>query len=185
MSYREGQFHIKQTPTTPCNPIPTHPLDPHHPLAEICVQFWSLFHEQDHLQRYSQSRRLHGSRPFHWFAWYNSCGKEKCPLAVHWQERPPEVVLYSSRPYGGFVNSAVSLIEFHSRDNHTNTSVCLIHWLFVLKGKMYPGSVFTNYYKTKFQNIVKVTDNKQYSLMFWSKKWTIRITWASRFSITQ
>ena len=25
-----------------------------------------------HLQRYSQSRRFHGSRPFHWFAWYNS-----------------------------------------------------------------------------------------------------------------
>ena len=47
MSYREGQFHIKQTPhpptpwapTTPCNPIPTNPLDPHHPLAEFCVLY--------------------------------------------------------------------------------------------------------------------------------------------------
>ena len=44
------------------------------------------------------------------FAWYNSCGTEKCPLAVNGsrqQERPPEVVLYGGRPYGGFVNSAV------------------------------------------------------------------------------
>ena len=40
MSYREGQIHIKQT-TTP--PLPTHPL------AEFCVQFWPLFHDQDHL----------------------------------------------------------------------------------------------------------------------------------------
>ena len=31
------------TPTTP------YPPDPHHPLAEFCVQFWSLFHGQDHL----------------------------------------------------------------------------------------------------------------------------------------
>ena len=58
MSYREGQFHIRAPnphpphnldPPTPCNPIPTHPLDPHLPLAKFCVQFWSLFHEQDHL----------------------------------------------------------------------------------------------------------------------------------------
>ena len=45
------------------------------------------------------------------FAWYNSCGTEKCPLAVNGsrqQERPPEVVLYGGRPYGGFVNSAVN-----------------------------------------------------------------------------
>ena len=26
----------------------------------------------DSLQRYSQSHRRHGSRLFHWFAWYNS-----------------------------------------------------------------------------------------------------------------
>ena len=54
MSYREGQFHIKQTPTpwaptTPYTPIATHSLGPHHPLTEICVQFWSLFHEQNRL----------------------------------------------------------------------------------------------------------------------------------------
>ena len=59
MSYREGQFHIKQiphltlptpwAPTIPCYPIPTHPLDPHNPLEEFCVQFWSLFLEQDHI----------------------------------------------------------------------------------------------------------------------------------------
>ena len=62
------------------------------------------------LQPYSQSRRPHGSRPFHDFDWYNSCGTEKCPLAANGsrrQERPPEVVLYGGRPYGGFVNSAV------------------------------------------------------------------------------
>ena len=43
------------------------------------------------LQRYSQSRQPHGSRPFHDFDWYNSCGTEKCPLAVNgscWQEWP-------------------------------------------------------------------------------------------------
>ena len=48
------------------------------------------------------------------FAWYNSCGTEKCPLAVNgsrWQERPPEVVLYGGRPYGGFVNSAVNRLR--------------------------------------------------------------------------
>ena len=30
-------------------PIPhtTHPLGPHHPLVEFCVQFWSLVHEQE------------------------------------------------------------------------------------------------------------------------------------------
>ena len=47
------------------------------------------------------------------FAWYNSCGTEKCPLAVNGscqQERPPEVVLYGGRPYGGFVNSAVRFL---------------------------------------------------------------------------
>ena len=44
------------------------------------------------------------------FAWYISCETEKCPLAVNGsrrQERPPKVVLYGSRPYCGFVNSAV------------------------------------------------------------------------------
>ena len=43
------------------------------------------------LQCYSQSCWPHGSRPFHDFDWYNSCGTEKCPLAVngsHRQERP-------------------------------------------------------------------------------------------------
>ena len=57
-------------------------------------------------QHYSQSQWLHGSWLFHWFAWYNSCGTEKCPLAVNgssWQEQPPEVVLY-----GSFVNTAVN-----------------------------------------------------------------------------
>ena len=66
------------------------------------------------LQRYSQSRRLLGSRPFHWFAWYNSCGTEKCPLAVngsHQQEGPLDTVLYGGRLYGGFVNRAVSYIQ--------------------------------------------------------------------------
>ena len=38
MSYTEDQFHIKQTP----HPTPTTP-------AKFCVQFWSLFYEQDHL----------------------------------------------------------------------------------------------------------------------------------------
>ena len=38
MSYREGQFHIKQTPPHTC-PSP----------AEFYVQFCSLFPEQDHL----------------------------------------------------------------------------------------------------------------------------------------
>ena len=50
-----------------------------------CFFFWLT------LQRYSQSRRSHGSRPFHDFDWYNSCGTEKCPLAVNgscWQEQP-------------------------------------------------------------------------------------------------
>ena len=64
------------------------------------------------LQRYSQSRRLHGSWSFHWFAWYNSCGTEKCPLAVNGsrgQERPPDTVLYGGRLYDGFVNSTVSV----------------------------------------------------------------------------
>ena len=37
MSYREDQFDIKQTPPST------------HPLAEFCVQFWSLSHEQNHL----------------------------------------------------------------------------------------------------------------------------------------
>ena len=44
------------------------------------------------------------------FAWYNSCGTEKCPLAVNGsrrQEWPPEVVLYGGKPYSSFVNSAV------------------------------------------------------------------------------
>ena len=47
-------------PTHPWTPPPTNHLDshhppthpppgPHHPLAEFCVQFWSLFHGQDHL----------------------------------------------------------------------------------------------------------------------------------------
>ena len=56
MSYREGQFHIKQTPHpqtpgSPPPPVPPYQPTPssHHPLAEFCVQFWSLFHEQDHL----------------------------------------------------------------------------------------------------------------------------------------
>ena len=43
------------------------------------------------LQHYSWSHRPHGSQSFHDFDWYNSCGTEKCPLAVngsHWQERP-------------------------------------------------------------------------------------------------
>ena len=58
MSYREGQFHIKQTPhphplhplgpTTPYTPILTHPPGPYHPQAEFCVQFWSVVHKQDH-----------------------------------------------------------------------------------------------------------------------------------------
>ena len=37
-----------RSPTTP-PPSTPHPLDPHHPLAEFCVHFWSLFHGQDHL----------------------------------------------------------------------------------------------------------------------------------------
>ena len=55
------------------------------------------------------------------FASYNYCGTEKCPLAVngsHRQERPPEVVLYGGRPYGGFVNSAVKHEE-HSKSPRT------------------------------------------------------------------
>ena len=35
------------------------------------------------LQCYSQSCWPHGSQPFHDFHWYNSCGTEKCPLAVN------------------------------------------------------------------------------------------------------
>ena len=79
---------------------------------------------QNDLQPYSQSRRPHGSRPFHDFDWYNSCWTEKCPLAANGncrQERPPEVVLYGSRPYGGFVNRAVNtfdrLATLRSRQN--------------------------------------------------------------------
>ena len=56
MSYREGQFHIKQTPhPSPLGPPPppvphTHPHPgPPPPLAEFCAQFMSLFHEQEHL----------------------------------------------------------------------------------------------------------------------------------------
>ena len=44
------------------------------------------------------------------FAWHNSCGMEKCPLAMngsHWQERSLESVLYGGTQSGGFVNSAV------------------------------------------------------------------------------
>ena len=32
---------------TTIDPPPHHPLDPHHPLAEFCVQMWSQFHEHD------------------------------------------------------------------------------------------------------------------------------------------
>ena len=39
----------KPVPTTHCTPIPTKSPGPHHPLTELCAQFWSLFHEQDHL----------------------------------------------------------------------------------------------------------------------------------------
>ena len=59
-------------------------------------------------------QQLHGSWPFHWFAWYNSCGTEKCPLALNGscrQERPPEVILYGGRPYGGFVNRLLALLD--------------------------------------------------------------------------
>ena len=56
LCHTEGQFHIKQNPpppqpipTTHCTPIPTKSPGPHHPLTELCAQFWSLFHEQDHL----------------------------------------------------------------------------------------------------------------------------------------
>ena len=58
----------------------------------------------------SQSRRLHGSWPFQWFVCYNSCGTEKCPLAVNGSprtEHPPDPFLYGGRLYGGSVNSAV------------------------------------------------------------------------------
>ena len=39
---------ITWMPTTP-TPLPIHLLNSHNPLAEFCVQFWSLFHGQDHL----------------------------------------------------------------------------------------------------------------------------------------
>ena len=61
------------------------------------------------------------------FAWYNSCGTEKCPLAVNGsrrQERPPEVVLYGGRPYGGFVNSAVT---------HSMTTQCISKIFYLFK----------------------------------------------------
>ena len=86
-------------------------------MTRICRISWPscascCFSDMTILQHNSQSCRPHGSRTFHDFHWYNSCGTEKCPLAVngsHWQERPPEVILYGGRPYGGFVNSAVTL----------------------------------------------------------------------------
>ena len=55
MSYREGQFHIShQTAHTLQNLSSTRPpplLDSSTPTTptKFCVQFWSLFHEQDHL----------------------------------------------------------------------------------------------------------------------------------------
>ena len=50
MSYREGHFDIEQSlgPPHPLLPL-LDPDHPHHPVAEFYVQFWSLFHEQDHL----------------------------------------------------------------------------------------------------------------------------------------
>ena len=58
----------------------------------------------DGLQRYSQSHQPHGSWLFHDFHWYNSCGTEKCPLAVnesHWQQWPQGVT-----PASGFLGMA-------------------------------------------------------------------------------
>ena len=63
------------------------------------------------LQRYSQSRRPHGSWLFHDFDWYNSCGTEKCPLAVngsHWWEQPGGGGVDAS----GFLGTAVTNVIF-------------------------------------------------------------------------
>ena len=59
------------------------------------------------LQRYSQSHRPHGSRPFH-----DLPGTiPEIPISCEWSwqlECPPDHVLYGGRPYGSFVNSTVS-----------------------------------------------------------------------------
>ena len=53
------------------------------------------------------------------FAWYNSCGTEKCPLAVngsHQLEWSLKSVLYGGTQSGSFVNSAVSW-QVHNGDS--------------------------------------------------------------------
>ena len=81
-----------------------------HPSAHPSMHIWHLTHPLHALcvihalQHYSQSHRSHGSWPFHDFDWYNSCGPQKCPLAVNGscqQETP-----LGSVPARGFLGMA-------------------------------------------------------------------------------
>ena len=63
------------------------------------------FHRESILNKYDHSA------PFP--AWYNSCGTEKCPLAVngtHWQEQSLESILYGNMQSGNVVNNAVTML---------------------------------------------------------------------------
>ena len=87
-----------------------------------------------HVQHYSQSCRPHGSQQFHDFDWYNSCGTQKCPLAVNGSRRqePPLggvpaggfVGTAGNKGAGGFVNSAVSIVSMVTYTSDLNPYLC-------------------------------------------------------------